>query len=123
MITLDVSPVTEPGTLPKAVSLELLKELTGKSDRTLVIYRRLAFSSVDEYKRSVLTRNPSYYAAVSAQWRRMDRGEKVKTLFPDSYPLTQTEARIILAISRLFDQHKLESAVTAEIEQNQDFWL
>ena len=114
--------MTEAGTLPKAVSLELLKQLSGKSDRTLVQYRRLAFAMVDDYKESCNLRNPGYYLALSQKWRREERGERPRNVMPDPYPLTQVEARIILAISKLFDQHKHEGAVTAAIEENQYFW-
>ena len=114
--------VGEKGLPPRQpVSIEYLCARLGISDRTLVHYRKIAFS-IPAYRLSALTRNPQYLQAKLRELQQIKAGKRAKSVMPDPPPFLPLEVHILDATASLFSEFKSTALVKSYIEHNPEFW-
>ncbi|NMG11861.1 hypothetical protein [Brasilonema sp. UFV-L1] len=118
----DVTHRTFVDQLEETVSLDRVVELTGKNPRTLIVYRKMAYELVVDYRDSCTERYPRYPLDLKAVQIRINFGERPKPIYPDPPPFTRVEARILVGISKIFDDLNDKGLVITRIQRNPYFW-
>ena len=97
------TPRPEEGRFPAFVKIRWLSRVIKKSDKTIAVYRKIAFEEIAEYWSICLETNPDYV---------LGRGD-----LPDKPPLTRRQAEILVIISKFFDTLQNQYLVRHELNK------
>ncbi|MGH8000690.1 MAG: hypothetical protein ACREPR_14990 [Brasilonema sp.] len=109
--------------LPERVSIAQLCEHLDISNRTLAVYRAIAYEYVDAYWQSCDRRFPEYVQLKIQQAQKDKLGIPYRPVQPDPSPFSRAEAHILCKVAKLFVEKKSKEAVIEHIKANPEFWV